>query len=170
MVKSALDTSRINIRAAEKANKMRMCLDVYRYPFSFFLPCTWGKVLAHSAGSFLNGGQPMATASISGLDDLGLQDLLVLVKQTAERARNSRVLDPQAAMAPDEVMEAKFLYTRARAWPLREPQRRAEPKWRTPGDVEATFFALYDALRSHIRSAFVVKEKNSAPTSAISSF
>lgn len=112
----------------------------------------------------------MATASISGLDGLGLQDLLVLVKQTAERARNCRVLNPQAAMAPDEVMEAKVLYTRARAWPLREPQRRAEPKWRRPGDVEATFFALYDALRSHIRSTFAVKDKNSAPTTTISSF
>jgi hypothetical protein len=112
----------------------------------------------------------MATASISGLDGLGLEDLLVLVKQTAERARKCRVLNPQAPMVPDEVMEAKVLYVRARAWPLGEPQRRAEPKWRRPGDVEATFFVLFDALRSYARSAFVVNERNPAPTSAISVF
>lgn len=112
----------------------------------------------------------MAAASISGLDGVGLQDLLVLVKQTAERARNYRVLNPQTAMAPDEVTEATVLYARARAWPLREPQRRAEPKWRRPGDVEAAFFALYDALRFHISSAFVVNDKNPAPTSTISNF
>jgi hypothetical protein len=51
-------------------------------------------------------------------------------------------------MVPDEVKEAEILYARARAWPLEEPLRRAEPKWRKPGDVEAAFFALYDALRS----------------------
>jgi hypothetical protein len=106
----------------------------------------------------------MATASIGGLDGLRLPDLLVLVKQTAERARNCRVLNPRAAMVPDEVLEAKVLYARARAWPLGEPQRRAEPKWRRPGDVEASFFALYDALRSHIKSALVVNEKNPTPT------
>ena len=94
----------------------------------------------------------MAAASISGVDGVGLQDLLVLVKQTAERARKCRVLNPQAAMVPNEVMEAKVLCARARAWPLREPQRRAEPKWRRPGDVEATFFVLLDALRSYAKS------------------
>ncbi|MHB8502589.1 MAG: hypothetical protein ACYDCG_12610 [Candidatus Acidiferrales bacterium] len=98
----------------------------------------------------------MATASINGPEVLRLPDLLLLVKQTAERARNCRVLNPRALMVPDEVLEAKVLYAQARAWPLREPQRRAEPKWRRPGDVEAAFFALYDALRSHIKSAFVV--------------
>jgi hypothetical protein len=106
----------------------------------------------------------MATASIGGLDGLGLHDLLSLVKQTAERARKHRVLNPQAAMVPDEVMEAKVLYARARAWPLGESHLRAEPKWRRPGDVEATFFVLFDALRSYARSAFVVNEKNPAPT------
>jgi hypothetical protein len=105
----------------------------------------------------------MTTTSIGSLDGLGLHDLLLLVKQTAERARNSRVLNPRAAMVPDELMEAKVLCARARAWPLGEPQRRAEPRWRRPGDVEATFFALYDALRFHISSAFVVNgKKNSA--------
>jgi len=98
----------------------------------------------------------MAIASINGPEVLRLPDLLLLVKQTAERARNCRVLNPRALMVPDEVLEAKVLYAQARAWPLREPQRRAEPKWRRPGDVEAAFFALYDALRSHIKSAFVV--------------
>jgi hypothetical protein len=112
----------------------------------------------------------MATTSISGLDGVGLQDLLVLVKQTAERARKCRMLNPQAVMIPDELIEAKVLYARARAWPLGEPQRRAEPKWRRPGDVEATFFVLFDALRSHVGSAFVVNVKNPAPTSNISNF
>jgi hypothetical protein len=101
----------------------------------------------------------MATASIGGLDALRLPDLLVLVKQAAERARNCRVLNSRAAMFPDDVIEAKVLFARARAWPLGEPQWRAEPKWRTPGDVEAAFFALYDTLRSQIRSALVVNEK-----------
>jgi len=89
----------------------------------------------------------MATASISGLEGSRLPDLLLLVKQTAECARNRRVLNPRAAMAPDEVLEAKVLYARARAWPLGKPQWRAEPRWRWPGEVEAAFFALYDALR-----------------------
>jgi len=110
----------------------------------------------------------MATASINGLDGVGLQDLLVLIKQTAERARKCRVLNPRAVMVPDEVIEAKVLYAQARAWPLGEPQWRAEPKWRRPGDVEATFFVLFDALRSYARSAFIVSEKNPAPTSTIS--
>lgn len=112
----------------------------------------------------------MATASISGMDGVGLQDLLVLVKQTAERARKCRLFNPQAAMVLDEVIEAKVLYARARAWPKGEPQRRAEPKWQRPGDVEATFFVLFDALRSYARSAFVVNEKNPATTSTISNF
>lgn len=112
----------------------------------------------------------MATASISSLDGLGLQDLLVLVKQTAESARKCRVLNPQAAMVPDEVMEAKVLYARARAWPLQEPQLRAEPQWRKPGDMEATFFVLFDALRSYARSAFIVRQENPAPTTTLPNF
>jgi hypothetical protein len=112
----------------------------------------------------------MATASISGMDGVDLQDLLVLVKQTAERARKCRVLNPQAAMVPDELIEAKVLYARATAWPMGEPQRRAEPKWRKPGDVEAAFFVLFDALRSYARFAFVVNEKKSAMTSTIFGF
>jgi hypothetical protein len=90
----------------------------------------------------------MATASPSGLEVLRLPELLVLVRRTADWARNRRVLNPREAIVPDEVQEAKVLYARARAWPLGEPQRRAEPKWQKPGDIEATFFALYDALRS----------------------
>jgi len=99
---------------------------------------------------------------------LGLQDLLALVKQTAERARNWRLCNPRAAMVPDELMEARILCARARAWPLEAPPRRAEPKWTRPGDVEATFFALYDALRFHISSAFVVNDKNPSPADTIS--
>ena len=99
----------------------------------------------------------MATASLSGLEGSRLSDLLLLVKQTAECARNRRVLNPSAAMGQDEVMEAKVLYERARAWPQGKPQWRAEPKWRRPGDVEGAFFALYDALRSQITSALVMK-------------
>jgi hypothetical protein len=93
----------------------------------------------------------MATASLSGLEVLRLPDLLVLVKQTAERARSRRVLDSSAIMIPDELTKAKILFARARAWIEGETQRRAEPKWRGLGDVEAAFFALYDALRSQIR-------------------
>jgi hypothetical protein len=92
----------------------------------------------------------MATTSLGGLEALRLPELLVLIKRTAEWARNRRVLNPREAMVPDEVKEAKVLYARARAWPLGEPLRRAEPKWRKPGDVEAAFFALYDALRSRM--------------------
>jgi hypothetical protein len=95
----------------------------------------------------------MATTSLSGLDGSRLPDLLLLVKQTAECARNRRMLNSSAAMVPDEVLGAKILYARARAWPLGKPLWRAEPKWRRPGDVEAAFFALYDALRSRFRSA-----------------
>ena len=90
----------------------------------------------------------MATTSLAGLEILRLPELLVLIKRTAEWARNRRVLNPREAMLPDEVKEAEILYARARAWPLTEPVRRAEPKWRKPGDVEAAFFALYDALGS----------------------
>ena len=89
----------------------------------------------------------MATASLGGLEVLRLPELLVLIKRTAEWARNRRVLNPHEAIVPDEVQEAKVLYARARAWPLGAPQRRGEPIWRKPGDVEAAFFALYDALR-----------------------
>jgi hypothetical protein len=90
----------------------------------------------------------MATTSLSGLEVLCLPELLVLIKRTAEWARNRRVLNPREAMVANEVNEAKVLYARARAWPLGEPLRRAEPKWQKPGDVEAAFFALYDRLRS----------------------
>jgi hypothetical protein len=90
----------------------------------------------------------MATTTLRGLEVLRLPELLVLIKRTAEWARNRRALNPREAMVPDEVKEAKVLYARARAWPLREPLRRAEPKWQKPGDVEAAFFALYDALRA----------------------
>jgi hypothetical protein len=89
----------------------------------------------------------MATASLSGLQALRLPDLLVLIKRTAEWARNLRVQNRREAMVPDEVQQAKALYARARAWPLTDPLQRAEPKWRKPGDVEAAFFALYDGLR-----------------------
>jgi hypothetical protein len=89
----------------------------------------------------------MATASPGGLEALRLADLLVLVKQTAEQARNLRVRNPCAAMVPEEVLKATVLYARARVWLLGKSHRRAEPKWRRPGDIEAAFFALYDALR-----------------------
>ena len=94
----------------------------------------------------------MATTTLSGLPVLRLPDLLVLIKRTAERARNLRLQNLAAAMIPDEVQQAKELFARARAWPLHEPLLRAEPKWRKPGDVEAAFFALYDALRSQMRA------------------
>jgi hypothetical protein len=94
----------------------------------------------------------MATASLSGLPVPRLPDLLILVKRTAEWARNLRLQNLRAAMIPDEVQQAKALFARARAWPLNEPLLRAEPKWRKPGDVEAAFFALYDALRSQTRA------------------
>jgi hypothetical protein len=107
----------------------------------------------------------MATASLSGVEVLRLPELLVLIKRTAEWARNRRVLNPREAMVPDEVKEAKVLYARARAWPLGKPLRRAEPKWQKPGDVEAAFFALYDALRSKMWAALAVNEKNPTPIS-----
>ena len=57
----------------------------------------------------------MATTSSSGLEVLRLPELLVLIKRTAEWARNRRVLNPREAMVADEVKEAKVLYARARA-------------------------------------------------------
>ena len=111
----------------------------------------------------------MATTSLRGLEVLRLPELLVLIKRTAEWARNRRVLNPREAMVPDEIKEAKVLYARARAWPLGEPLRRAEPKWQKPGDVEAAFFALYDALRSRTR-VLAVNEKHPTPISTISHF
>ena len=107
----------------------------------------------------------MATAYLSGLEVLHLPDLLVLVKLTADRARNLRVHNSCAAMVPDEVAKAKVLYARARAWLLGETQRRGEPKWREPGDVEAAFFALYDALRSQTSSPLFANAKNPPPIS-----
>lgn len=95
------------------------------------------------------------TTSLSGLEGLRLPDLLVLIKQMAERARNRRLLSPRAAMDRDEILEATLLYKRAKAWLLGEPHARVEPKWRKPGDVEAAFFALYEALRAHVRSALI---------------
>ncbi len=107
----------------------------------------------------------MATAPIGGLESLRLPDLLVLVRQTAEWARNRRVLDPRAAIVPDEILQAKILYTRARAWLLGTSPRRVEPRWRRPGDMEAAFFALYEALRSQlIRSPLFANQKNVTPT------
>lgn len=104
----------------------------------------------------------MATASIGGQEGWHLPDLLVLIKHTAECARNRRVLDPRAAIVPEEVLQAKVLYTRARAWLLGESPRRAEPQWRRLGEVEAAFFALYDALRSQNRSPLLMNAKNPA--------
>jgi hypothetical protein len=101
----------------------------------------------------------MATASIRGLEGLRLPELLVLIKQTAEYARSRRVLDPRARIVPDEVRQAKVLYARARAWLSGASPRRAEPKWRGLGDVEAAFFALYEVLRSQIRSPLLVNAK-----------
>jgi hypothetical protein len=42
----------------------------------------------------------MATVSVGGVEGLRLPDLTVLVKQTAEHARNCRVLNLRAAMVP----------------------------------------------------------------------
>jgi hypothetical protein len=106
----------------------------------------------------------MATATLDSPQGLRLPDLLVLIKETAECARSRRVLDPGAAIQADEVVQAKVLYTRARAWLLGESPRRVEPKWRRLGDVEAAFFALYDALRSQIRSPLLVTAKNLTAT------
>jgi hypothetical protein len=72
---------------------------------------------------------------------------------------------PCATMVPDEIVKAKVLYARARAWLLGETQRRGEPKWRKPGDVEAAFFALYDALRSQTSSPLFANAKNPPPIS-----
>jgi hypothetical protein len=110
----------------------------------------------------------MATGSFGNLESLRLPDLLVLIKQTAEYARSRRVIDARAAIEADEGLQAKVLYARARAWLQGKSPRRAEPKWRRPGDVEAAFFALYDALRSQIRSPLLVKAKNPTTTSNIS--
>lgn len=115
---------------------------------STLVPEEHSHTVAQTDASYLNGGPLMATTSHSGLEVLRLPELLVLIKRTAEWARNRRVLNPRKAMVPDEVKDAEILYARARAWPLGEPLRRAEPKWRKPGDVEAAFFALYEALRS----------------------
>ena len=106
----------------------------------------------------------MATGSFGNLESLRLPDLLVLIKQTAEYARSRRVIDARAAIEADEGLQAKVLYTRARAWLLGESPRRAEPKWRRPGDVEAAFFALYDELRLQIRSPLLVNAKNPTTT------
>jgi hypothetical protein len=108
----------------------------------------------------------MATTALSGLEVLRLPELLVLIKRTAEWARNRRVLNPGQAMVPDEVKEAEVLYARARAWPFGKPLRRAEPKWQKPGDVEAAFFALHDALRSKMWVGTPVNEKNPTPISS----
>ena len=106
----------------------------------------------------------MAAAATGGLEALRLPDLLVLIKQTAECARSRRVLDPRATIVSDEILQAKVLFTRARAWLLGVGPRRAEPKWRRLGDVEAAFFALYDALRSQIRSPLLAPAKHPMTT------
>lgn len=110
----------------------------------------------------------MATASIGSLEGLRLPDLLVLIKQTAECARSQRVRNPRATIVNDEVQQAKVLFTRARAWLLGVSPRRAEPKWQKPGDVEAAFFALYDAVRSQIRAQLFVNAKDATTTSNLS--
>ena len=57
----------------------------------------------------------MATTSRSVLEVLRLPELLVLIKRTAEWARNRRVLNPREAMVPDEVKDAEILgYGRSR--------------------------------------------------------
>ena len=106
----------------------------------------------------------MAAAAIGGLEASRLPDLLVLIKQTAECARSRRVLDPRATIVSEEILQAKVLFTRARVWLLGVSPRRAEPKWRRLGDVEAAFFALYDALRSQIRSPMLVTAKHPTTT------
>jgi hypothetical protein len=108
----------------------------------------------------------MATASLSGLQVLRLPDLLVLIKRTADWARKLRVQNAREVMVPGEVQEAKVLYARARAWPLSEPLQRAEPKWRRPGDVEAAFFALYDALRSQMKARTRRDQEEPTPISS----
>jgi hypothetical protein len=45
--------------------------------------------------------------------------------------------------------------------------RRAEPKWQKPGDVEAAFFVLHDALRS---KRWVRSRRERTPISTISHF
>jgi hypothetical protein len=65
--------------------------------------------VVQSAASFFNGGLGMATTSLGGFKVLRLPELLVLIKGTAEWARNRRVLNPREAMVPDEVKEAKVL-------------------------------------------------------------
>jgi hypothetical protein len=106
----------------------------------------------------------MATAFIGGLESLRLPDLLDLLKQTAERARSRRVRDPRAVIEADEVVQAKVLYTRARSWLLGKSPQRVEPKWRRLGDVEAAFFALYDALRSQVGFRLSMHGKNPTTT------
>jgi len=96
--------------------------------------------VAQSAASFLNGGPLMATTSRSGLEVLRLPELLVLIQRTAEWARNRPVLNPREAM----------VVCASEGSAIGRALRRVEPKWRKPGDVEADFFALYDASRSKV--------------------
>ena len=58
------------------------------------------RLVTQSAASLSNGGLPMATVSVGGVEGLRLPDLTVLVNQTAEHARNCRVLNLRAAMVP----------------------------------------------------------------------
>ncbi len=112
----------------------------------------------------------MATASLGTLEAVRLPDLLVLIKQTAESTRSRRMLDPCAEILNDEVVPARALYTRARAWLLGASPRRAEPRWRRLGDMEAAFFALYDTLRSQIESPLFVKAKSPTLLATTSDF
>jgi hypothetical protein len=131
----------------------------------------YSHAVVQNAASFPNGGLLVAAASLSGLEVLRLPELLVLIKRTADWARNCRVLNPREAMVPDEVQEEKVLYARARAWPMGAPQLRAEPKWQKPGDVEAAFFALVRCITledagPHSR----LNEKNPTPVSKPNKF
>jgi hypothetical protein len=85
-------------------------------------------------------------AELSGLEGVPLRDLLILVRQMAERARKRRLLNPRGTMERDEALEAKVLYIRGKACLPQEWAGLAEPKWQSPGDVETAFLALYQAL------------------------
>jgi hypothetical protein len=80
----------------------------------------------------------MATTSLRGLEVLRLPELLVLIKRTAEWARNRRVLNPREAMVPDEVKEAEVLYARPGLghWKspcgVRNPNGKSLATWKPP--------------------------------------
>jgi hypothetical protein len=107
----------------------------------------------------------MATTSRSGLELLRLSELLVLIKRTAERARDRRVLNPREAMVPDEVKNAEVLYARASAWPLgghcgvRSPSGESLATWKLP------FSPCTMRYAQGCTAALAVNEKNPTPTS-----